>query len=263
MKEHDDEPLDILRGAEQIAWYLKTSTPAVFHLIRTNQIPVEKIGGRWTRDFNPTLDQKVIDRAMERDPEAARAEYFAEFRTDVQTFLAREVIEHLVEPNCHERPAERGNSYIAFCDPSGGSSDAMTLGIAHTEGSTQILDVLRERRPPFSPEAVVNEFSKLMRDYRVSKCYGDRYGGQWVSEQFMKQGVFYEPCELSKSKIYLDVLPLINSGAVELLDNERMISQFAGLERRTARGGQEFVDHMARLRIRFVNETVIGCGTRA
>jgi hypothetical protein len=33
----------------------------------------------------------------------------------------------------------------------------MTLAIAHTEGKTQILDVIRERRPPFSPEAVVEE----------------------------------------------------------------------------------------------------------
>jgi hypothetical protein len=61
---------------------------------------------------------------------------------------------------------ERKQSYIAFVDPSGGSSDAMTLAIAHKEGETEILDVIRERKPPFSPEAVVEEYAKLIRDYR-------------------------------------------------------------------------------------------------
>jgi len=32
----------------------------------------------------------------------------------------------------------------------------MTLAIAHTEGKTQILDALREIKPPFSPEAAVD-----------------------------------------------------------------------------------------------------------
>jgi hypothetical protein len=39
------------------------------------------------------------------------------------------------------------------------------------------------------------------------------------------------------------LLPLINSGAVEILDNERLIAQLVSLERRTARGGKESIDH--------------------
>ena len=49
--------------------------------------------------------------------------------------------------------------------------------------------------------------------------------------------------ERSKSQIYLEALPLLNGGRVELLDNERLISQIASLERRTARGGRESIDH--------------------
>ena len=39
--------------------------------------------------------------------------------------------------------------------------------------------------------------------------------------------------------IYRDVLPLINSGKVELLDLAKLEAQFVGLERRTARGGRD------------------------
>jgi hypothetical protein len=40
-----------------------------------------------SRTTNPSLPQKVIDRAMERDPASAAAEYLAEFRTDIEAFL--------------------------------------------------------------------------------------------------------------------------------------------------------------------------------
>jgi ribosomal protein L15E len=37
--------------------------------------------------FNPTLPQRVIDRALEKDRAKATAEYLAEFRTDVEGFV--------------------------------------------------------------------------------------------------------------------------------------------------------------------------------
>jgi len=142
-----------------------------------------------------------------------------------------------------ERAPEFRHDYVAFVDPSGGSSDAMTLAIAHKECETEILDTIRERRPPFSPEAVVEEFSSVMRQYRCSRCYGDRYGGAWPAEQFMKCGIHLEPAEKTKSDIYLDLLPLINSKAVRLLDHDRLMLQFVGLERTTKSGGRDRIDH--------------------
>jgi hypothetical protein len=46
-----------------------------------------------------------------------------------------------------------------------------------------------------------------------------------------------------KSDIYLTALPLLNSRRVELLDNPRLVNQLCALERRTARGGKDSVDH--------------------
>ena len=180
---------------------------------------------------------------MERDAAAASAEYLAQFRTDVEGFLTREAVEACINLGVHERPPERAHSYIAFVDPSGGSSDAMTLAISHTENKTQILDAVRERKPPFSPEAVAEEFARLIRQYRCTTVYGDRYGGEWPREQFRKHGVNYEPSAKSKSEIYADLLPMLNSGGVDLLDNDRLVMQLTSLERRTARGGRDSIDH--------------------
>ena len=114
-----------------------------------------------TRSMNPTVEKRVIVEAYEQDELAASAEYGAEFRRDIESFLALEAVEAVVVPERRELPALPRQHYVAFCDPSGGSQDSMTLAIAHQEESRVVLDVLRERRPPFSPENVVKEFSEL------------------------------------------------------------------------------------------------------
>ena len=83
----------------------------------------------------------------------------------------------------------------------------------------------------------------MLKSYRCSVVVGDRYAGEWPREQFRKAGIEYIPSEKTKSELYLELLPLLNSGKVELLDNERLLGQLVHLERRTARSGKDSVDH--------------------
>src|SRR5262245_44668230 len=73
-----------------------------------------------TREFNPTIPQEEVDRALEENPELNKAEYLAQFRDDISAFVTREAVERCVIPGRYELPRVRGNSYVAFCDPSGG-----------------------------------------------------------------------------------------------------------------------------------------------
>ena len=180
---------------------------------------------------------------MALDPARASAEYPGIFRTDVERFLSREAVQACVSLGVHERAPIKAHSYIAFVDPSGGSSDAMTLAIAHKEGETEILDAMRERKPPFSPKPWLRSSRLSSSPTVAAKVCGDRYAGEWPREQFQKRGVFYEPSERSKSELYVDLLPLINSGAVDLLDNDHLVRQIVSLERRTSRGGRDSIDH--------------------
>ena len=119
----------------------------------------------------------------------------------------------------------------------------MTLAIGHKQGNEVILDAVRERRPPFSPEDVVCEFGDLLKSYRIDKVQGDRYAGEWPRERFREKGIKYEPAAKPKSDLYRDLLPLINSRRIELLDDQRLITQLSSLERRTARSGRDSIDH--------------------
>ena len=196
-----------------------------------------------TREMNPTVPQRVIDETTERDPASAAAEYGAQFRSDVESFVSREAVDVCVEVGVLERPPILGVSYSGFVDPSGGSVDAMTLAIGHREPGTVMLDAMRERRPRFSPEAVIDEFAALLKVYRITKVYGDRYAGEWPRERFKQRGITYQPAEMPKSDLYRDLLPTINSGKVSLLDHPRLVTQLCCLERRTARGGRDSIDH--------------------
>ena len=197
-----------------------------------------------SRDFNPTLSEGVVQRALERDHAAGSAEYLAQFRVDIESFIAREVVETAVAPGRYELPPNNAANYVAFCDPSGGSNDSFTLAIAHGDKDGRgILDVIREQRPPFSPDAVVQEFTALLKRYGIMKVQGDRYGGDWPAERFRAHGMTYEQSERPKSQIYGELLPLLNSGRVELLDHPRLVAQLCDLERRTSRAGKDSIDH--------------------
>jgi hypothetical protein len=197
-----------------------------------------------TRLMNPSVPQHVIDEATERDSAHAAAEYLAEFRTDVESFVPREVVEACITPGVYERAPLSGVDYQAFVDPAGGSgTDSMTMAIGHSENDMAIIDALRERKPRFSPEDVVEEFAPLLKSYRISKVVGDRFAGEWPRERFGKHGITYEPSATPKSDLYRDLLPVLNSKKIDLLDNDRLVAQLVGLERKTARGGKDSIDH--------------------
>ena len=196
-----------------------------------------------TRDMNPAIPQAVVDEAMERDPASARAEYLAEFRTDVETLLTREAVHACVRTGVYERGCVPGVRYHGFVDPSGGSSDSMTLAVAHFEDDTAVLDAVREARPPFSPDAVTREFASLLRSYGLSSVTGDRYGGEFPRELFRRLGIEYRLSDATRSALYLSLVPAINSGRIGLLDLPKLQGQLVDLERRTSRVGKDIVDH--------------------
>ncbi|MEO5772565.1 MAG: hypothetical protein ABIQ32_00420 [Sphingomicrobium sp.] len=196
-----------------------------------------------SRDFNPSLPQGVIDRALARDPAAAKAEYLGEFRDDLEAYVSREAVEACVSKGIFERPPLPHLDYVAMADPSGGRSDSMTLAIAHCEGDAAVLDLLREVRPPFNPESVVAEFAADLKRYRCRTAKMDRYGAEWVSSAFSRYGIEVRPADAAKSDLYASLLPALNSALVQLLDSDRLVGQLIALERRTSRSGKDSIDH--------------------
>ena len=197
-----------------------------------------------TATMNPKIDPAIIAEAYDSDPEAARAEYGAEFRDDLADFVTREVVDAVTCWGRSELPPEPGIQYAAFCDPSGGISDSMTLAVAHLrDGAVCVLDAVLECRPPFDPEVAVAECTAVLNRFGITRVIGDRYAGEWPKARFAEHGISFEQSARPKSDIYHDLLPLLNARRVELLDNHRLAAQLVGLERRTSRQGKDSIDH--------------------
>jgi hypothetical protein len=198
-----------------------------------------------TQEMNPGIDRRIIDEAYEDDPESAKAEYGAEFRTDLADYISRETVEAVTMWGRHELPPEPGVTYSAFVDPAGGGSDSMTLAIGHLgRNNACILDAAFEERGPLKdPEAVVAQFATMLRRYGVAKIIGDRYAGEWPRARFAEHGIEFEQSARPKSDLFHDLLPLLNARRVELLDLPRLSAQLCALERRTARSGKDSIDH--------------------
>jgi hypothetical protein len=104
--------------------------------------------------FNSTIPEADIAADMRLDPDKARAEWFSEWRTDIASYIDRELVEELIDHGVRERPYDPAiRNYVAFSDESGGSgADSSTLSICHRErDGTIVQDLLRIWRPPFLP----------------------------------------------------------------------------------------------------------------
>jgi hypothetical protein len=201
-----------------------------------------------TRDFNPTISQRDINKELTADPEGARADWLAEFRSDVSALFDSAVLDDAIDyARPLELPPRSGRRYYAFTDASAGRHDAFTLVIGHLEGEKGaeifVCDVIRVRAAPFDPRTVATEYAQLAREYGCTCITGDNYAGEWVAAAFRDAGARYEKSPHPKSTLYLEALPAFNRGAVSIPDHAILLRELRGLERRVHRSGKDSVDH--------------------
>ncbi len=223
-----------------------------------------------TLKLNPTFDEGIIARALQQDLQRYSAEYLCKWRDDISSYIGMDLLDAAVDSGTVVRPPSTNIRYVAACDASGGRNNSFTAAIAHkaneiryvaacdasggrnnsftaaiahkaNEG-TVVLDALFERHAPFNPTEAVADIAALMGSYECHQITGDHYSANWVIEAFSKVGVGYIQSNRERSAIYIDTLPLFTAGRVRLLDNKKLISQFANLERRTFSTGRERVD---------------------
>lgn len=198
-----------------------------------------------SKALNPTIPDRLIKQAYERDPESAKAEWGAQFRSDLEAFITRETIEALTRQSPLELPYNNRNRYFAFVDPAGGGSgsgaDEFTLAIGHQENAAVIVDLVQGKKGV--PAEITSEYAALLKDYGIREAHSDKYAGSWPADEFAKSGITINYSPKSRSELYLDALPAITSGRVELPPDARLAIQFSGLERKTSRNGRDSINH--------------------
>jgi hypothetical protein len=192
----------------------------------------------------PRADRKYLDQQFQRDPVAFRAEYEAEFRTDLEAYISIEFLEAVTVKGQRSLPYEPDTPHYAFMDPAGGGGgDSMTLAVARREGNKSVICRIAEWRPPFDAVEAGKEAAAILREYRLTRVHGDRFsGGTWRSI-VNANGISYVFEARTKSDLFHDFLPLLTGRRVVLLDHPRTNNQFLLLERTTSRLGKDTISH--------------------
>ncbi len=193
--------------------------------------------------LSPTLPKKIIERRLAEDPEAGAAEYLAEWRSDLSDFLSRDLVENCVDQGVLARPPRAGIEYHMFCDASGGKGDSFCSCVAHAEENVVVVDALHETRSPFNAVNAVRATAALAKQYRISAIQGDDFAAGVLSSMVAETGIRYERVKRDHSATYIEAAVLFTSGRARLVENARMIHQFAQLERRAVSSGRDRVSH--------------------
>ena len=188
-------------------------------------------------DLNPTLDPKIIEQAMIDDPESAQAEWLGNFREGLASYVSRDVVMSCIRPRPVIIPPQHDRQYIAFCDPSGGGqsarADRFTLAIAYREADRVVVAGVWGRRG--NPADITAEFAEIMKAYRISMAFSDRYAGVYPSNEFARHGITIKHTDKNRSQLYLELLPIMQTGRIEMPPDDVLIGELCNLERRPSR----------------------------
>ncbi|MHA7809256.1 MAG: hypothetical protein ACX933_05565 [Marinobacter adhaerens] len=194
-----------------------------------------------TLTMNPTLPRRIVDQAYERDAASAAAEYGAQFRNDISAFISRDLVDNNARMHPQVIPPQSGKRYVAFVDVAGGGADEYTLAISHREGDRVVINGVWAERG--NPADITGNYAEILKQYQIRRIVGDRYAAEWPRQEYLKHGITMDNSELNRSELYLELMPMLQTGTVELPPDQKALMQFTMLERRTGRNGKDTIDH--------------------
>ncbi len=186
-----------------------------------------------TRSLNPKVSQRVIDNAMKRDPEAAQAEYYSEFREPTEAYLSGEAIERCIDRGLHLREKGAGASYMMAIDPAL-MRDNYAYAIAHKEtGGLIILDYVHRLTAPVNANAAEDLLRSLNERYRPGGILCDN--PSTVQRLKNELPMVYTPfTRQQKLRIYGTLKEAINLGLLAIPEHKDLIAELKALQ---IRGG--------------------------
>src|SRR5262249_9753496 len=126
----------------------------------------------------------------------------------------------------------------------GTGKDSYALCIAHVEADgTVMIDVIRERKPPFIPSQVIAEFAELLRAYRITEVRGDNAGSGFHAGEWDRHQMPFRKDDDTPRETSLTALPVRLARRVRLLDNKTLRNQLTSLERTISASDKETVSH--------------------
>ncbi len=194
--------------------------------------------------MNPALPQSVIHAAMTKNLARANADFLNIWRDDAGTnFMLLDEIEACIDAGVHERPRVPGVHYVAHIDAGPGIEASFALAIAHriVGSNIAVLDLLRERKPPFRPLEVVGEYAQVLKAYGIHEVFCDAHAFEPFADEWRRHGVTAKKSDNKTVENYLIARPLIQSNRFRFLDDKTLKNQLLNLEHGFTLHGHESI----------------------
>jgi hypothetical protein len=187
-----------------------------------------------SRDFNKSLPQAVVDRALARNPLAARAEYLAEFRSELEGYVSLDTLRACTGPFAEHPPTPGRIRYIAGLDlASGSGDDSLAFALCHATDDKVVVDLVKEWTPPFSPSGVLAQVAEICKRYKVETVIGDRFAYNFAREILRDNDLGFRVSDKTTSVCFGGLLPMLNAREVMLPQHQVLLAHLGGLECKT------------------------------
>jgi hypothetical protein len=198
-----------------------------------------------SRDFNASLPKAVVDRALARNPIAARAEWLAEFRSELEGFVSLDTLRACTGSFAERQPMPN-ISYTAALDAASGSGeDSLAMSVCHYDHASDkiVVDFVCEWNPPFSPKQVLGEVADHCHRYGISTLISDRWAFNLVRETVRDFNITLRVSDKTTSDSFGELLPRLNAHEVELPKHQVLLTQLGSLECKPSSRGKTFYGH--------------------
>jgi hypothetical protein len=194
-------------------------------------------------EMNPTLPADYLQRMEQDDPDAYRSEVLGEFRLGTSALFPDPSVLESCTAEWRELPPSTATRWYPFMDISSMKNDASALALSYRDGHRTVVGLVRTWPAKVStPESVAAEMSGILRAYGCHTVTGDRYAIGFVEQTLRRHGITFEPSDLDRSRLYLELLPRVLSGSVTWPNDRELGRQLRSLERRRGFAGRDRVD---------------------
>ena len=179
-----------------------------------------------SRELNPKVSERIIKNAMKRDPEAAGAEYYSEFREQTENYLSSDAIDQCVDPGLVSK-VEPGKGYLMAIDPAL-MRDNFAYAIGHRSEGLIIIDYIYRLTAPVNANAAEDLLRSLNERYRPTGILCDNASTvqRLKGEIPMQYTPFSRP---QKLRIYGSLKEAINLGLVALPNDPDLLAELKAL----------------------------------
>lgn len=193
-----------------------------------------------TEQMNPAVPKDWMDERRLEDPDLFRREFAAEFIDGAGSYLPSEEILACVRNGRKVLAPVPATVYAGCLDPAY-SHDSFAMAVAHRERDTGLVVVDGTWSwTRAGHESTLDNVAEIAKQYRIGALRTDQAGTQPIKEGLARRGLgtAYVPWDnQNKADAYSKLKVLVNTGGIELPNDDRLLGELFNLEARPTPSG--------------------------